>query len=164
VWVLRVVVLAALLLALLAGIPEGYRPPVLLVVLVAAGGLLAALRPDHLALSVTLCLVLAWWAVVLHSEMPIALLPAAAGVIAAHVAATLLAYGPATLRVDPALALLWTMRGATTWTGALVVWAVARAYAGHGSPELFWLTGLAAALAGAVAAGLAAPMRTESRS
>ena len=148
VWVLRAVVVAAVLLAQLAGIPEGYRPPVVLVVLVVAGVLSAAFRPEHLALSITLALVLGWWALHLRSEMPVAALVAAAGLITAHVAATLLAYGPPTLPIDLQLAVLWATRGAMTWTAALAVWVVARAYTGHGSPGLFWLTGLAAPLRG----------------
>jgi hypothetical protein len=61
--------------------------------------------------------------------------------------------------VDPQLTLLWTMRGVMTWTAALLVWVVARAYTGHGSPELYWLAGLGAAVVGAVAAGATAPLR-----
>jgi hypothetical protein len=51
------------------------------------------------------------------------------------------------------------MRAATSWTAALAVWAVARAYGGPGSPETFWLSGLAAALVGAVVAAVATPIR-----
>ena len=59
------------------------------------------------------------------------------------------------------LALLWAMRAVMTWTAALAVWAVARAYSGHGSPTLFWLAGLAAALVGAVVVGIVASPRGE---
>jgi hypothetical protein len=163
VWVLRGILAAAVVLALLAGIPEGYRPPVVLVALVVAGSLLAAFRPEHLALSITMTLVLVWWALQLRSEMPVAVLVAAASLTAAHVAATLLAYGPPTLPIDLPLAVLWFTRGAMAWTAALAVWVVARAYTGHGSPGLFWLIGLAAALVAAVVAGVAAPLRGEER-
>jgi hypothetical protein len=163
VWVLRGVVVLSLVLALLAGIPEGYRPPVVLAVVVLAGAVLAAFRPDHLAHSITMGLVIAWWALQLRSEMPVALLVAAGGLTVAHVAATLLAYGPPSLRADPALAVVWAARAVLMWIAALAVWAVARAYTGHGSPELFWLAGLAAALAGAVVAAVVAPLRREAR-
>jgi hypothetical protein len=163
VWVLRGVLVAAVVLALLAGIPEGYRPPFVIVALVVVGALIAASRPEHLALSITMGFVLAWWAFQLRSEMPVAALVAAAGLIAAHATATVLAHGPPTLPVDPVLAVLWASRAAMTWTAALAVWAVARSYSGHGSPGLFWLSGLAAALIAAVVAGVAAPLRGEER-
>ena len=163
VWTLRAVIVASVALALLAGIPEGYTPPVVLVVVVVAVSVLTSFRPDHLALSLTLGAVVVWWALQLRGEMPVAALVSAAGIVVAHVAATVLAYGPPSLPVAAPLAALWTIRAAMTWTAALAVWAVARAYTGHGSPELFWLTGLATAMAGAVVAGLVVPLREESR-
>jgi hypothetical protein len=158
-WVLRAMVAVGLLLATLAGIPEGYHPPVVLVAVVAGSSVVSAFRPDHLVLSVTMGVVIAWWALQLDTEMPVAVLVVAAALMLTHVAATLLAYGPTSLPVDPALAVLWTMRGGMTWTAGLGVWAVARAYEGHGSPATFWLTGLAAALVGAVVAAVATPIR-----
>jgi hypothetical protein len=163
VWVLRVVLAVATLLALLAGIPEDYTPSVFVIVVVCVGTVIAVFRPEHLALSITMGVVIVWWALQVRSEMPVAVLVAAAGLIVAHAAATLLAYGPPSLTVDPALALLWSMRAAMAWTGALAVWLVARAYAGHGSPELFWLVGLAAAAAGAVVGAVLAPIRGKDR-
>jgi hypothetical protein len=161
VWLLRGVVAVAVLVSLLAGVPEGYQPPALLVVVVAAGAVLAAFRPEHLVLSITLGAVVAWWALQLRGEMPAAALVAAAAIIAAHAAATVLGYGPPALPVDPALGLLWALRAGMSWTAALVVWTVGRAYTGHGFPAVFWLAGLAAAIVGAVVAGVAAPARAE---
>jgi hypothetical protein len=161
VWLLRGVLAAATMLALLAGIPEDYTPSVFVVVVVAVGVVIGMLRPEHLALSVTMGIVIVWWALQLRSEMPVAVLVVAAALIVAHVAATLLAYGPRSLAVDPALAVLWGMRAAMTWTAALAVWVVARAYSGHGSPELFWLAGLAAAAVAAVVGAVAAPIRAK---
>jgi hypothetical protein len=161
VWLLRSVVVVAVLVSLLAGVAEGYQPPVVLVVVVVAGALLAGFRPEHLVLSITLGVVVAWWALQLRGELPAAVLVAAAGIIVAHAAATVLGYGPAALPVDPALALLWSVRAAMSWTAALAVWAVGRAYSGHGSPAAFWIAGLAAAVVGAVVAGVAAPLRAE---
>ena len=161
VWLVRAIVVVAVLVALLAGLPEGYQPPALLVVVVAAGALLAASRPEHLILSITLGAVVAWWGLQLRGEMPVAALVAAAGIIVAHAAATVLGYGPPALPVDPALAVLWALRTGMSWTAALAVWAVARAYTGHGSPTVFWLAGLAAAVVGAVVAGVTVPVRAE---
>jgi hypothetical protein len=159
VWVLRAVLVAGTVLALLAGIPEDYVPPALLVVLVVAAALLSAFRPEHLSLSITMGLVVVWWGLQLRGDMPVAVLVAAAGLTAAHVAAVMLGYGPPSLPVDPQLALLWAGRSVLTWLASLVVWGVARTYTGHGTPTLFWLSGLAAALVGAVAAGAAVPIR-----
>jgi hypothetical protein len=159
VWLLRLVLVSGLLLALLAGVPEDHTPPVTIVVIVALLGVLSALRPEHLAVSLAMGVVIVWWALQLRSEMPVAVLFVAAGLVVTHVAATLLGYGPPSLEVDPALVLLWTMRGAMTWTAGLLVWAVARAYTGHGSPETYWLTGLGAALVAAVVAAVATPIR-----
>jgi len=161
VWLLRAVVVVAVLVSLLAGVPGGYQPPAVLVVVVVAGALLAAFRPEHLIVSITLGMVVAWWALQLRGEMPTAALVAAAGIIVAHAAATVLGYGPPRLPVDAALGVLWALRAGMSWTGALAVWAVGRAYTGHGSPAVFWLAGLAAAVVGAVVAGVAAPLRAE---
>jgi hypothetical protein len=161
VWLLRAFVVVAVMVSLLAGVAEGYQPPAVLVVVVMAGALLAAFRPEHLVLSITLGAVVAWWALQLRSEMPAAALVAAAGVIVAHASATVLGYGPPALRIDPALGVLWALRAGMSWTAALAVWAVGRAYTGHGSPAVIWLAGLAAADVGAVMAGVAAPVRAE---
>ncbi len=111
--------MSGLLLALLAGIPEDYTPPLVIVVVVALLGVVSAFRPEHLAVSIAMGVVIVWWALQLRSEMPVAVLVVAAGLVLTHVAATLLGYGPPSLAVDPALALLWTMRGAMTWTAGL---------------------------------------------
>jgi hypothetical protein len=159
VWVLRAVIVVGTMLGLLTGIPEGHVPRGWIVVLVAAGALLSAFRPEHLSLSITMGLVVVWWAFQLRGDMPVAVLVAAAGLTATHAAAVMLGYGPPSLPVDPQLALLWAARGVLTWVASLVVWGVARTYTGHGTPALFWLSGLAAALVGAVAAGAAVPLR-----
>ena len=159
VWLLRALLVAGVLVAMLAGVPEGHSPPVWVLVLVLAGAPVSALRPEHLSLSITMTVVVVWWTATVHGGMPLGLLVAAAGLMAAHVSATLLAYGPPTLPVDPRLAVLWSARGVLTWVGALLVWGVARTYAGHGTPALFWLGGLTAAVVGSVVAGAALPVR-----
>jgi ABC-type dipeptide/oligopeptide/nickel transport system permease subunit len=161
VWVGRAVVLVSLLLALLAGVPAGYHPHLFVVVVIGLAALVSAFRPDHLVVSLTMAFLVVWWARDLHGEMPAVVLVVAGALVVAHVAATVLAYGPPTLPVDPRLALLWTARGALVWLTALLVWGVARTYSGHGTPTLFWLGGLGAALVGSVAAGIAMPVRGE---
>jgi hypothetical protein len=159
VWVVRAVGVLGLLLGLLAGVPEGYRPPVVLVVAVLLGGVLSAFRPEHLASSVTLGVVVLWWGLQVRSEVPVGCVVAAAGLVAAHVAGTLLAYGPRFMSIPVGVVLLWVRRGFLVWLVAPVVWVVARVYADHAVPTTYWLAGLAAALAGAVVAALVVPAR-----
>lgn len=154
---LRAVIALGVMVSLLGGVWAGYTPPVALVVVVAMGALFSPFRPEHLALTITTGLVVFWWALQLRGEVPGAVLVVAAAVIATHVAATLLAYGPPALPVEPDLALLWTVRGALAWLAALVVWVVARTYTGHGTPSLFWLSGLVAAVIAAVVVGVTLP-------
>ncbi|MGC4111199.1 MAG: hypothetical protein QM747_12405 [Nocardioides sp.] len=155
VWVLRAVLVVALLVALLSGLPSGYHPAVALVVVVAVGAVVAGLYPDGLAPTIVMVVVTAWWTFHLHGAVPAGLLVAAAGLTVAHVVATLLAYGPPSLEVDRRLVLMWAGRGALSWLAALVVWVAARAYVGHATPALFWLTGLTAAVVGSVVVGQA---------
>jgi hypothetical protein len=157
VWVVRGVVILGLLLGVLGGVPEGYTPSAVLVLVVLLGGVLAAFRPDHLGVSVTMGIVLVWWAVQLHTQVPAGCLMAAAGLVSAHVACTLLGYGPQFMPIPADLAVTWAVRGFLVWLAAPVVWFVARVYADHAIPTSFWLTGLAAALIGAVVAARVVP-------
>jgi hypothetical protein len=164
VWVARTVAALAPLVALFGGTADGLVPSPAIVVVVGLGGVLGAFRPDHLAVSVGLGVVLAWWATQLHHEMPAGCLVAAAGLTAAHVAGTLLGYGPPWMPIAPSLARVWVVRAVLVWLAAPVVWLVARAYADRDTPTSFWLAGLAAALVGAVVAAVAvtAPRGAES--
>ena len=162
VWVVRAVVVVGLMVGLLGGLPQGYTPPVPVVLVVLVGGVLAAFRPDHLGVSVTMGTVLVWWAVQLHTQVPLSCLVAAAGLVAAHVACTLLTYGPPFLPIPADLAVVWVVRGFLAWLAAPVVWFVAEVYADQATPTTFWLAGLATALAGAVLAALVVRPSAES--
>ena len=159
VWVLRLVIVLGSLLSLYAAAPEGFVPSPFVgaVVLVLAG--IFAVRPEHFVGSVALSVVLVWWALHVGSSVPVGALVAAGGLLAAHVAAVLLGYGPPHMQVGPDLVVLWVPRAAVVWLAALVVWLTARAYTGHTTPTLFWLAGLAAALVGAVVAAVVVPTR-----
>jgi len=159
VWAVRAVGALGLLLAVLGGVPAGYSPPVTVVVVVLLGGVLAAFRPDHLAVSLTMGIVLVWWSLQVQSQVPAACLVAAAGLVIAHVAGTLLTYGPGFMPIPADLVMAWATRGFLVWLAAPVVWFVARVYADRGTPTTFWLAGLAAALVGAVVAALVVPAR-----
>jgi len=159
VWVVRAVGLLGLLVGLLAGIPEGYTPSLAVVAVVLLGGVLGAFRPDHLGVSMTLAVVLVWWAIKLHTQVPAGTLAAAAGLVTAHVAGTLLSYGPRFMPIPAEVVRLWAVRGLLVWLAAPVVWFVARVYADHATPTSYWLAGLTAALMGAVVAAVVVPTR-----
>jgi hypothetical protein len=159
VWALRAVVVAGSLVALYSAAPEGFVPSPFVGALVAVVSGAFALRPEQFVGSVALALVLVWWALVVGTALPDGSLVAAAALLAAHLAAVLLGYGPPQMSVGRDLVLLWVPRGAAVWLAALVVWLTARAYTGHATPTLFWLAGLAAALVGAVVAAVVVPTR-----
>jgi hypothetical protein len=83
-------------------------PHVAVVVLVVASAAWWASAPDHPAGAVALVFVIGWWSIhdVLDWRVPLV----AVLLLAAHVVATVSAYGPATLAVDPHLARLWLGR------------------------------------------------------
>ena len=93
---------AALALALPA-VPHWF-----LLVAVPVGALAWARTPDHAVGIVPLVLVGGWWAA--RGIVDWRVLVVAVLLLGAHVAATLLSYGPATLVVDPRLARLWLGR------------------------------------------------------
>jgi hypothetical protein len=162
VWVLRVVGILGLLLGLLGGVPEGYTPSGAVVAVVLLGGVLAAFRPDDLAASLAMGVVVLWWAVQLDTQVPAGCMVAAAGLVTAHVAGTLLTYGPPFMAVPADLVTVWVLRGFLAWLAAPVVWLVARVYDDRAVPTSFWLAGLATALAGAVLAALVVRPSAES--
>jgi hypothetical protein len=163
VWVLRAVVLVGILVSLFGGIPEGLVPPVLVVVLAVLGGVLAAFRPEQLAATVALGVVLVWWALNVHDAVPAGSLVAAGGIVVAHVGCTLLGYGPPSMPLSSSLVRVWVVRGILIWLAAPAIWLVARAYADRATPTSFWLAGLAAALGGAVVAALTVRERQPER-
>jgi hypothetical protein len=159
VWVLRAVVVLGLVVALYAAAPEGFVPSPFLTAVVVAASVGFAWRPEHFVGSAASAIVLVWWALVVQSAFPDGALLAAGGLLASHLAALLLGYGPPEMPVGADLLLLWVPRGALVWLAALVVWLTARAYTGHAIPSVFWLAGLTAALVGAVVAAVVVPTR-----
>lgn len=162
-WVLRVLVALGPVAALLAGVPQGYTPSTFVVVVVAIGGVLFALAPEHFVGAVVMGFVVLWWAADIGGAVPVSSLVAAAALLTSHVSATLLGLGPSRVVLDRSVVASWARRGLLVWPAALVVWLVADAFSGRPTPTTFWLAGLAAALVGAVAAGLVLPARSDDR-
>jgi hypothetical protein len=163
VWLLRAVVAAGPVVAVLAPAPQGYQPSAKVVVAVLLTGVAWAFAPDHFAGGLSLLIVLVWWMSVVGEALPLASVVAAAGFVASHAAATVLGYGPARARLEPHLVVTWARRAAMVWPAALVIWLVADVYSGHATPTSFWLLGLGAALVGALLAALWIPIRGSGR-
>jgi hypothetical protein len=153
-WALRVTVVAGLLVALLATGLRGVWPNWWLVALVAGLGVAFSLLPEAPVGTVATGLVLAWWGFAFRDGPHPQALLAAAGLLAAHVAAVLTGYGPRDLPLDPATARLWLVRGAAVFLAAPAVFVVATLLRGQPEPVGIWVAGLAAALVTTVAAGL----------
>jgi hypothetical protein len=100
-------------------------------VLTAAGVLLAvlvALVPDsHAALGLVVYLGGLW--MLADPGLDLWTLPAAAALLALHLACTLASYGPPGLVLDRALTALWRARATVCLAAAFLVWLVARALA-----------------------------------
>jgi hypothetical protein len=151
-WVLRAVVLLGPLVALLARVPSLGGPPGWLVVLVAVLGIGWALAPESVVGVVLLLVVGMSWAADRVGDVPAGALVAAAGMLAAHLAALVVSYGPSRLPVAPGVARLWSVRGVVVFGAALVVWVLARAVRLLPDSGTVWVLGLAVALSVVVVA------------
>ena len=153
-WALRATVVAGLMVALLATGLRGVWPAWWLVVLVGGLAVGFALLPEAPVGTTATALVIAWWGFAFRDGPHAQALVAAAGLLAAHVAALIAGYGPGDMPVDPATARRWALRGAAVFMAAPLVFAVAILVRGEPEPSGIWVAGLSAALATTVAAGL----------
>jgi hypothetical protein len=151
-WLLRALVVAGPLVALFATVPAGATPRWWLVLLVGGLAGLFALLPESAAGPAAYVLVVAWWGVGLRDGVHPAALLAAAGLLASHLAATVAALGPGTLPVDPAVLRRWGLRGLLVLPSAALTLAVVAVVRDQPAPPGLWAVGLAALLAGLVAA------------
>lgn len=146
-WALRSMVVAGLLVALLATTLVGTAPAWWLVALVAGLAVGYAALPETSLGTVAMGVVLAWWGIGLRDGLHPAALVAAAGLLVAHVAGVLVAYGPDRMVVDRDTVVLWVRRGATVFVLAPVVHLVAVAVRDQPEPPGLWVAGLGTALA-----------------
>lgn len=96
-----------------------------------------ARTPDHAAGVVALVLVGGWWAA--HDVVDWRVLVVAGLLLVAHVAATLVSYGPPTMALDPRLARLWLSRGLLALVPAPVAWLAVRGLDPGLAPSWLWL-------------------------
>jgi hypothetical protein len=131
---LRLVLFVLPCVALAAALPDVPHPAlVVLVVLCAAWW---ARTPDHPTGAVTLLLVAGWWTV--HGVLDWRVLVVGVLLVAAHVVATLLSYGPATLVVDPRLAVLWARRGLLALVPMPITYVAVRGLDAALAPPWLW--------------------------
>jgi hypothetical protein len=142
---LRGVILVAPVLALLAARPADLPHGWFVVGTVVLSIGFAALPESALG---TLCLavVVFWWVLAAAYGTPGGAVPAALLLLSAHVAAVLLAYGPSSLPVDPALLVRWLRRGVGVGVAAPLVWLVAVTVHDQPEPPGIWVAGLACAV------------------
>ena len=100
-------------------------------------------------------MVVFWWMLAASDGVPLSAVPAALLLVAAHLAAVLLSYGPSTLPVDPALLRRWLRRGVVVSASAPLVWLVAVTVADQPEPPGVWVAGLACAVIVCVVAATA---------
>ena len=133
------VMLRALLLvlpcaALALALPEVPHWAVIVLTVVCAAVWVA--DPDSIAGAVTLVVVAGWWTA--HGVVDWHLLVVAVLLLTAHVVATVLAHGPATLPVDPHLAALWLRRGLLTLVPLPVTYAAVLGLDADRAPSWTW--------------------------
>ena len=94
--------------------------------------------PDHVVGAASLVLVAGWWAV--HGVVDWRVLVVAILLLAAHVVATLMSYGPATMAVDPHLASLWVRRGLLALVPMPVTYLAVQGLDARLAPPWVWMT------------------------
>lgn len=96
-----------------------------------------ASTPDHLVGTVAMVLVVAWWAV--HGVVDWRVLVVGVLLVAAHVLATVLSYGPDELSIDPRLAALWARRAVLVLVPMPVTYVAVRGLDPALAPAWVWL-------------------------
>lgn len=145
-WVLRLLILLAPVVALLAQWPSAGAPRPWLVGLTAVLAAGFALVPESVVGVVVLLVVALSWVNGLEHRLPVGALVAAAALVVAHVAALLASYGPVRMPVSAPVARLWAWRGALVFVSAPVVWLLAVGVRELPDSGTVWVAGTAVAL------------------
>lgn len=154
---LRAVVFLGPVVALLAAGPAGNWPEVWLVMLtVAMAGGFAAMPESALGTAV-FCVVVVWWGFALE-YVPVEIVLAGSALLASHLSALLLAYGPAQLPLDDGVLSRWLGRGMLVGLTVPAIWLLATALEDQPEPPGIWVAGL---VAGVVVCAVAANAVTD---
>jgi hypothetical protein len=157
---LRAVVLVAPVLALLAARPDDW-PHGWYVALTVALAVGFAAMPESALGTACLALVVFWWSLAAADGVPATTIPVALLLLAAHVAAVLLSYGPHALPVGGALLGRWLRRYVAVAVAAPLVWLVAVAVDGQPEPRGIWVLGLGCAVVVCIVAAVAVTVEEE---
>ena len=133
--VLRALLIALPCAALALALPE--VPHWAVITGVVVGGAVWARTPDHAVGVVPLALVAGWWSS--HGVVDWRVLVVGVLLLAAHLAATLASYGPATLALDGRLVRLWVGRGLLALVPLPVAWFAVRGLDTSFAPPGLWL-------------------------
>ncbi len=153
--VARLLVLLGPMVGLVAAAAADLPPPgwvTALVIVLAVGW---AFMPESLLGTLCLAVVLAWWGVADFRAVPAEALVAALGLVVAHVAAVVTAYGPAEMAIDTPTARLWLTRGAAVFTTAPIVWMLAVLMRDQPEPPGVWIAAMVAVVVAAILATVA---------
>jgi hypothetical protein len=111
--------------------------------------------PESLLGTLCLAMVLAWWGIADFRAVPAEALVAALGILVAHVAAVVTAYGPPEMAIDTPTARLWLTRGAAVFTTAPIVWMLAALMRDQPEPPGVWIAAMVAVVVAAILATVA---------
>jgi hypothetical protein len=154
---LRGVVLVSPVLALLAAYPAQPRGWFLVLTIALSVGFAA--MPESWLGTACIGVVVLWWAIAVAGDVPLSAVPAALLLLAAHVAAILLSYGPPALPIGSALLGRWLRRSAGVAAAVPIVWLFAVVVEGQPEPPGIWVAGLGCAIVVCVVAATAVTMR-----
>lgn len=151
----RALILLGPVVGLLAAVGADVPPPGWVAALVLALAVGWAFMPESLLGTLCLALVVAWWGVADLVGLPAEALVAALGLLVAHVAAVVSAYGPPEIAVDAPTARLWLTRGALVFGAVPVVWVFAVVLRDQPEPPGVWIAAMVAVVVAAVVAAVA---------
>lgn len=151
----RLLVLFGPSVALAAAVAADLAPPGWYSALVVALALGWALLPETVIGTLAMALVVGWWGAAGSGDLPGETIAAAAALLVAHVAATVISYGPPELALDRAVVRLWLTRGATLAAVAPLVWLLAALLRGQPEPPGVWIAAMVAIVVAAAIAAVA---------
>lgn len=154
-WGLRSVMVLGPLLAIFARTGPLSAPRPWLVGVVVVMGVAWALLPESILGAITLLIVGLAWASGQDEVVPAAAVVAALGMLAAHLAALLVGYGPSRLPVAPAVVRLWVVRGAVVFLAAPLVWLLGRTVRDLPGSGSAWVVGMVVAFSVTIVAAAA---------
>ncbi|WP_341926580.1 hypothetical protein [Nocardioides psychrotolerans] len=151
-WALRLVVLTGPVLATWAAGLTGDPPGRLALGVVVVASLGFAVFPESAVGTIAFATVLLTWGLGSSPSTPPEAVLAAGALVASHVSALVVSYGPDDVPLDRRLTLTWLVRGSALFLVAPVVWLLATGLEGQPEPAGLWVAAVAALAVAAVVA------------